>query len=121
MNHALAKGNRAGNLADDLAENRDDRRLHRVHAGSELQALGHFDIAKPIEQWDFDAIEGLNHLRCYFMKDGHIAGVEFLDATDDQALIDEARKLFEASARGRGADGSTYPVQSASCARSITP
>ena len=39
------------------------------------------------------------------MKDGHIAGVEFLDATDDQALIDEARKLFEASAKGRGADG----------------
>jgi len=44
-------------------------------------------------------------VRCYFMKDGHIAGVEYLTATEDQARIDEARKLFEATARTRGADG----------------
>jgi len=31
------------------------------------------------------------------MKDGHIAAVEFLSGTDDQALIAEARKLFDAS------------------------
>lgn len=39
------------------------------------------------------------------MKNGHISAVEFLSGTDDQALINEARKLFDASGRQRGADG----------------
>jgi hypothetical protein len=38
------------------------------------------------------------------MKDGHIAAVEFLNATEDQARIDESRKLLEATGRKRGAD-----------------
>ena len=39
------------------------------------------------------------------MRDGHIAFVEFLSATDDKARFDEALKLFEATGRTRGADG----------------
>jgi len=39
------------------------------------------------------------------MKDGHIAAVEFLTASDDQARIAEARTLFEAQGRQRGSDG----------------
>ena len=62
------------------------------------------DIVKLIERWELGATEG-NPVRCYFMKDGHIAGVEYLTATEDQARIDEARKLFEATGRTRGADG----------------
>jgi hypothetical protein len=60
------------------------------------------DIVKLIERWELGATEG-NPVRCYFMKDGHIAGVEYLTATEDQARIDEARKLFEATGRPRGA------------------
>jgi len=33
-------------------------------------------------------------MRCYFMRKGHIAGVEFLTAGPDEALIEQAKKLF---------------------------
>lgn len=60
---------------------------------------------KSLNGGNFGASEGNTSLRCYFMKDGHIAAVEFLKATDDQARLDEARKLFEKTGRPRGADG----------------
>lgn len=44
-------------------------------------------------------------MRCYFMKDGHIAGVEFLKATEDEGRIAESRELFDSRAKPRGADG----------------
>ena len=44
-------------------------------------------------------------MRCYFMKDCHISGVEFLKTTEDADRIAEAHKLFEAKGRQNGADG----------------
>ncbi len=44
-------------------------------------------------------------MRCYFMRQGHIDGVEFLTSTDDEGRIAEARKLFKTSSKARGADG----------------
>jgi hypothetical protein len=43
-------------------------------------------------------------MRCYFMKDGHIAGVEFLTAANDEALVAQAKKFFEKK-RKDGAEG----------------
>ena len=37
-------------------------------------------------------------MRCYFMRHGHIAAVEFLSAKTDDGRIAEAEKLFEAKA-----------------------
>jgi hypothetical protein len=45
------------------------------------------------------------HMRVYFMKDGHIAAVEFLSATDDKGRVAEAYALFEAHGKPRGAEG----------------
>jgi hypothetical protein len=44
-------------------------------------------------------------MRCYFLKDGRIASVEFLREADDQSLISQSRELFEAKGRPRGAEG----------------
>jgi len=44
-------------------------------------------------------------MRCYFMRDGHIGAVEFLNATDDEGCRAEARRLFETSGKSHGADG----------------
>jgi len=57
-----------------------------------------------LEQWELGATEG-NSMRCYFMKDGHISAVEYLTAKDDQARVEEVRRLFEATGKPRGADG----------------
>ncbi|OAI45493.1 hypothetical protein AYO42_00205 [Rhizomicrobium sp. SCGC AG-212-E05] len=44
-------------------------------------------------------------MRCYFMKDGHIASVEPLTQTTDEFLIVEAREFFELKGKPRGAEG----------------
>ena len=44
-------------------------------------------------------------MRCYFMKDGHIAGVEYLIQTDDEERVSEAHKIFNTKGKPRGADG----------------
>jgi hypothetical protein len=44
-------------------------------------------------------------MRCYFMRQGHIAAVEFLSATDDLGRIEEARQLFESNGQKFQADG----------------
>ena len=46
-----------------------------------------------------------NWVRCYFMKDGHIAAVEYLHRETDGSRIAEARELFELKGRPRGAEG----------------
>ena len=38
------------------------------------------------------------------MKNGHVAGVEFLSATDHSAITAEAQKLFETLGKQRGAE-----------------
>jgi hypothetical protein len=39
-------------------------------------------------------------MRCYFMRDGHIAAVELLDdVTDDNSAIDKVRVLFNLRTR----------------------
>ena len=42
-------------------------------------------------------------MRCYFIKDGHIAGVELLNQTTADARIAEARELFALKGLPRGA------------------
>jgi hypothetical protein len=42
-------------------------------------------------------------MRCFFMKNGHIAAVEFLSRDDDPGRIAEAAALFQA--KGQGMDG----------------
>jgi hypothetical protein len=44
-------------------------------------------------------------MRCYFMKRGHIAAVEFLTRDTDQERIVESRELFEKKGKPRGAEG----------------
>ena len=44
-------------------------------------------------------------MRCYFMKNGRIAGVEFLKATEDCDRVAEARQLFKARGEPQGAEG----------------
>jgi hypothetical protein len=44
-------------------------------------------------------------VRVYFMKDGHISGVDYLNETGDAERIAEAKELFELKAKPRGADG----------------
>jgi hypothetical protein len=44
-------------------------------------------------------------MRCYFMRGGHIAGVEFLTATTDEGRIAESLELFEAKGMTSGAEG----------------
>lgn len=62
-------------------------------------------IEELIKKWDFSAPEGNNLLRCYFMKNGHIASVEFLSATDERERIAEARRIFETAGKKHGAEG----------------
>ena len=45
------------------------------------------------------------NMRCYFLKDGHIANVELLQMADDQDLIAQSEKLYEARSKPRGAEG----------------
>jgi len=33
-------------------------------------------------------------MRCFYMRNGHIQAVDFLDPDPDEALIDQARALF---------------------------
>ena len=61
-------------------------------------------IVKLREWWKVGTAEG-NPVRCYFIKEGHITAVKFLTASDDQAQLDEARKLFAATGRELSADG----------------
>lgn len=44
-------------------------------------------------------------MRCYFMKRGHIAAVEFLSNTTDEGRIAEGLELFEAKGMPSGAEG----------------
>lgn len=44
-------------------------------------------------------------MRCYFIKGGHIAGVEYLTQEADTDLILEAAGLFEDKGKPRGAEG----------------
>jgi hypothetical protein len=44
-------------------------------------------------------------VRCYFIKGGHIAAVEFLDQKTDEARIARARELFAEKGRKLKADG----------------
>lgn len=44
-------------------------------------------------------------MRCYFMRDGHIMGVELLDQTDDVGRIARSRELFETKGKPEGAEG----------------
>jgi hypothetical protein len=44
-------------------------------------------------------------MRCYFMKDGHIAAVEPLTQSTDAGRIAEAREFFELKGKPRGAEG----------------
>ena len=48
-------------------------------------------------------------VRCYFMKNGHIFGVEFLGKGDAESLIAEAKRLFEQKGAERWADGFEVP------------
>ena len=34
-------------------------------------------------------------MRCYFMRDGHIASVELLDVKSDEEAVEKCRALFE--------------------------
>ena len=34
-------------------------------------------------------------MRCYFMRDGHIAAVELLDVKSDEEAVEKSRALFE--------------------------
>lgn len=44
-------------------------------------------------------------MRCYFLKDGHIAAVEQLDPGSDADLIRKAGELFKIKGEPRGAHG----------------
>ena len=44
-------------------------------------------------------------MRCFFMKDGRICGVEYLHASDDQARIAEALELFKTKGAAIGSEG----------------
>ena len=44
-------------------------------------------------------------MRCYFMKQGHIAGVEFMHSKTDEACIAEAREAYKLNGEPRGAEG----------------
>lgn len=44
-------------------------------------------------------------MRCYLIKGGHIAAVEYLTKEEDSDLIAEAREVFETKGRPRGAQG----------------
>jgi hypothetical protein len=35
-------------------------------------------------------------MRCYFMRDGHIAGVEEMPGLSDEEAIEKGRQMFEA-------------------------
>lgn len=43
-------------------------------------------------------------MRCYFLKDGRIASVEFLNDSDDAGLVAQSKQLFESKGRPRGAE-----------------
>jgi hypothetical protein len=44
-------------------------------------------------------------MRCYFMKNGHISTVEFLQSENDEGRIAEARQLYEHKGKPHGAQG----------------
>lgn len=44
-------------------------------------------------------------VRCYFMRDGHIAGVEELPGLSDEEAIQKGRELFEARKTQHAFDG----------------
>jgi hypothetical protein len=44
-------------------------------------------------------------VRCYFMRNGHIAGVEELPGLPDEEAIEKGRELFEARKAQNGFDG----------------
>jgi len=44
-------------------------------------------------------------MRCFFMRDGRICGVEYLHASDDQARIAEAKELFTTKGAAIGSEG----------------
>jgi hypothetical protein len=43
-------------------------------------------------------------MRCYFIKEGRIAAVEFLARASDEASISQARELFTVKGAPRGAE-----------------
>jgi hypothetical protein len=38
---------------------------------------------------------GAKHMRCYLMRNGHIAAVELLDVKSDEEAVEKCRALFE--------------------------
>lgn len=44
-------------------------------------------------------------MRCYFIKDGRIASIEFLLQADDEGLVEQSKTLFESNGKPRGAEG----------------
>lgn len=44
-------------------------------------------------------------MRCFFMKNGHITAVQMLDASDDDGLVEQARKAFYAKGGRSAVDG----------------
>lgn len=44
-------------------------------------------------------------MRCFFLKDGHIKSVKFLNANSDDVLIEQAREAFYAHGGRSFADG----------------
>ncbi len=44
-------------------------------------------------------------MRCYFMRDGHIASVEELPGLSDEEAIEKGRELFEARKAQKAFDG----------------
>jgi hypothetical protein len=44
-------------------------------------------------------------MRCYLMRDGHIAAVELLSSSTDETRIAEAREIFESNQSTRQFDG----------------
>jgi hypothetical protein len=44
-------------------------------------------------------------VRCFFMRSGHIAGVEELPGLSDEEAVEKGRQLFEARKTGFSYDG----------------
>jgi len=75
-------------------------RRKKVHYGYCLWAL-----RVPLHSHDTTLPRKLSPMRCYFMKHGHIAGVEFMHCKTDEACIEEAREAYKLKGEPRGAEG----------------
>jgi hypothetical protein len=64
-----------------------DRRLRRLRAIRYLRLKENAHSPRQIRECE--------HMRCYFMRDGHIASVELLDVNSDEEAIEKSKALFE--------------------------